>query len=272
MIYNLTDTKYEIILDYSVKDNLKSFKEEVLDELYRVHQQQGEMPILYSGGMDGTFILRSLQELGVKIKTLSFSFTKDNSDHECLLVKERCRRYGIKTPEFFYFDKDDFISYAEYINQNKNIYYPSMHGFLMDYCVNNSPYNSFYCGMSCEYKLIQGKIVMPALPFIFKKNNPNKTFGFTNDKTFLSYFKHPLFMSNYKNDNPLLDDGMEDKWYVRDLIYMDCYPDIKRSLKNISAIWPSRDHITSVFSTKICNHNFIKPASMVFDPEFLVNV
>ena len=264
-----------MIIDYSVKDSLKSFKQEVLDELYRVHLQQGEMPLLFSGGMDGTFILRSLQELGVKVKTLSFSFSKDNDDFECQLVKKRCKQYGIENPEFFYFDDKKFFKHINALRSEKNIVYPAIHGFLMDYCVNDSQYDKFYCGMSCEYKLIQGKIVMPPMPQLFKKYNPNKTFGFTTDRTFLSYFKHPLFVSNYKKSNPPMYDGSEDKWYVRDLIYMDCFPDIERSTKNFTDIWTSRNHIAIPFiehKKYYMPPSYEAPTPSVFDPEFLVNV
>ena len=276
MIHNLTDNNYEMIIDYSVKDSLKSFKEEVLDELYRVHLQQGEMPLLYSGGMDSTLILRSLQELGVKVKTLSFSFTADNSDIECELVKNRCKKYGIENPEFFYFEKNKFFDHINKLRIEENIVYPALHGFLMDYCVRNSQYDQFYCGMHCEYKLSEGKILMPPMPAFFKKLYPNKTFGFTTDRTFLSYFKHPQFIMNYKKDIPKLPFAGEDVWYVRDLIYMDCYPDIERSLKNFSAQHNSyRDYITGPF---LRNHytyvpiGYKAPQPCVFDPEFLINV
>ena len=57
--------QYNIDIDYSVKDTLKTFKEEVLDELYAQYSLHGNMPVMFSGGMDSTFIVRSLIELGI---------------------------------------------------------------------------------------------------------------------------------------------------------------------------------------------------------------
>ncbi|CAB5222029.1 hypothetical protein UFOVP242_243 [uncultured Caudovirales phage] len=281
MIHNLISiNKYEIKLDYTVKDSLKSFKEEVLDELYRVYKLNGDIPLLYSGGMDSTFILRSLQELGISPRIVSFSFTEDNSDFDCELVKAKCKKYDVRPPEFFYIDGNKIQEHVEYLVEERDIAYPMLHGFFMDYFLSVNKDEKYFTGMSGEFKLKSGKIVLPYGPLMVKQNNPDRLFCFTSDRTFLSYFKHKQFIANYKNPNPLMANGQEDQWYIRDLIYMDCYPDMEREIKNLPNTW--RYHITTPFYKNVVPYLteryplLYNPRCWItqceFDPEFLVNL
>lgn len=281
MIHNLVSiNKYEIKLDYTVVDSLKSFKEEVLDELYRIYKLNGDMPLLYSGGMDSTFILRSLQELGISPRTISFSFTEDNSDFDCELVKAKCKKYDVRPPEFFYIDGNALQDHVRYLVEEKDIAYPMLHGFYMDYFLNTLKYEKFFTGMSGEFKLKNGKVIMPYGPLMVMQNNPGRLFCFTTDRTFLSYFKHEKFIANYKTPNPLTETGAEDQWYIRDLIYMDCYPDMEREVKNLPNPW--RDHITTPFYKNVVPYLteryplLYNPRCWItqceFDADFLVNV
>lgn len=272
--------EYRIDLDLTVLNDLKPFKEEVLNELYNTHKLHGDVPVLFSGGMDSTFIVRSLIELGIKPKTVSFSFTPNNDDGECLLTLSKCKKYGLEPPEFFYIDHDKFYDHVEYLIDHKNIAYPMLHGFFMDYFLKNNKHSKFYSGISCEYKLKDGKVYMPPGPEMVKNNNPHQLLGFTTDRTFLSYFKHPEFVSNYKKPQKYFSTGMVDAWYVRDLVYMNCYPDIDRVPKDEPNPW--RQHIKDPFYKHVLPyliqkypliHNdsvAIKPCE--FDLDYLVNL
>lgn len=163
--------QYNIDIDYSVKDTLKTFKEEVLDELYAQYSLHGNMPVMFSGGMDSTFIVRSLIELGIKPKTLSFSFSTDNSDYESQLVKRRCAEHGLDDPEFIYIDCDGFANHCRYLNEERNIKYSIIHGYLVDYFLSKTGDLKFLSGMSCEYKLRDNNIIMMPLPYKVKGNN-----------------------------------------------------------------------------------------------------
>ena len=271
-----TVNEYKIDLDYSVVNSLKSFKEEVLEELYNVYKLQGEMYVLFSGGMDSTFILRSLMELGFKPRTITFSFSKNNDDFDCELVKSKCKKYGLAPPEFFYMDEQGFFNHLEYLVDFKKIAYPMLHGYFMDYFLKTFKFSKFYSGISCEYKLRDNKVFLPVGPQLIKQNNPNQLYGFTTDRTFLSYFKNKILIDNYRKTFPPLVNGQPDYFYVRDLIYMDCYPDMNRESKNAPNPW--RDYIKIPYYTEILPHleqrypliYSIKPCE--FDIDFLVNL
>lgn len=272
--------EYKIELDYSVLGTLKSFKEEVLDELHNLNKLHGEMPVLFSGGMDSTFIIRSLMELGLKPKTISFSFSKNNDDYECELVKSKCKKYGLEPPEFFHIDKKAFFDHLDYLLRERDTAYPMLHGFFMDYFLKSNKHGRFYSGINCEFKLMNGKVYMPPGPILVRQNNPGQLYGFATDRTFLSYFKEKIFVDNYKKPFPMLNGDRVDSWYVRDLIYMDCYPDMDREPKDIPNPW--RAHIKEPFYNEVVpylKNRFpllyhdkvgIKPCE--FDLDFLVNL
>ena len=281
MIHNIISiNKYDVQLDLSVKNNLKSFKEEVLDELYRIFKIEGDIPVLFSGGMDSTFILRSLLELGLKPRTVTLSFTKDNSDFDCELAKQKCKKYGLASPEFFYMDDKKFFQHLEHLLEVRDIAYPMLHGFFMDYFLNTNKYDKFYCGMQNEYRLKDNKIYLNPGPYMVKVYNPDRLYNYTTDRTFLSYFKHKQFLNNYKQPQPRLSDGTEDMWYIRDLIYMDCYPDIPREVKELPNPW--RNYIKMPFIENVLPYltekypHFYNPRSLLqpctFSADFLANL
>jgi hypothetical protein len=259
---------FKFIVDYSVKDNLKTFKEEVLDHLYSLHSLHGEMPVLYSGGMDSTFLIRSLIELGIKPKTITFSFSAENDDPDCEMVNRKCKLYGLEPPEFFYFDKAGFVENVKQVVYEEKRNYPMFHGFLMDYFLKKTKHLKLYTGMGSEFKCFDNKVVMNPGPFVVKKNHPNRLHCFTTDRIFLSYFKNKQFINNYKKPIPILPVGMVDKWYLRDLVYMDCYPDIEREEKFFGSYW--RDYVKNPFMDLNLPECVINWAE--FDPDFLVNL
>lgn len=85
--------EYRITLDYSVEQDLRSFKEEVLNHLYTVHKEVGVDSIMFSGGMDSTFILRSLLELGITPRLHTLSFSKDQTDYDSLQAITQCKKF-----------------------------------------------------------------------------------------------------------------------------------------------------------------------------------
>lgn len=269
--------EYSVRLDTSVIGDLKSFKEEVLNELYNKHKLHGDMTLLYSGGMDSTFILRSLIELGLKPKITTFSFTPDNSDGDCQFVKKKCDKYGVSDIEFFYIDKEKIFNHMEYLVEKRNIVYPMIHGYFMDYFLKTFKHQKFLTGMSCEYKYINGKIKLPPGPLMVMQNNPGQLHCFNSDRTFLSYVKHKKFIDNYKkhpNTGNIV--SIYDQLFIRDLIYMDCYPDIEKEIKNPPHPW--RDDINDRYynliepQLKIKFPNVFNMDPCFFDADYLVNL
>jgi hypothetical protein len=235
--------EYRLHLDYSVEEGLKSFKEEVLDTLNCVHKDSDVDSQMFSGGMDSTFILRSLLELGVTPRLHTLSFAKDQTDYDSLRVKDQCKKFGVKEPEFFYIDKYDFFKHVDILTYEKKVSFPTLHCYYVDYFLSKRGEEKFFCGMSCEYRTSKGIIKMNVAPPIIKYFNPNRLYGFDSSKTFLSYVNNPIFKDNYLKDNPIIDSYGENIWYIRDLIYNDCYPEINIITKNP----PDDNHISSGF-------------------------
>lgn len=250
MIHQILNiNEYKINIDYTVEKTLKPFKEEVLDHLYKLYRTNGELPLLFSGGMDSTFILRSLVELGIKPRTLSFSFTKEpDEDKDCVLVKSLCKKYGVPEPEFFFIEENSFFEYASYLIHEKNIGYPMLHGYYMNYLLDSIPHQQFSTGMGSEFKLKNNVITLPIGPQLVKQNNPYRLFDFASSQTFLSYINHEQFLLNYKIPLSELQeiDGRVDLWYIRDLIYSSCYSDIVIRKKSP----PLDSHIAEIFYEK----------------------
>lgn len=218
--------EFRVEIDYSVEENLKTFKEEVLNRLYTIHKEDSVNDLLFSGGMDSLFLLRSLQELGITPKLHSISFAKDYSDYDALLTIEQCKKFGLKIPEFFYMDSDKIINYIEFLTREKRIAYPALHGYYLDYYISHHENINFFCGMSCEYRTSNGFITLNPAPSFFKKINPGRLHGFECSETFLAFINNPIFKENYLNPNPMLPIIGENIWRMRDLIYSDCYPEI----------------------------------------------
>jgi len=218
--------EYRMSLDYSVEDNLKTFKEEVLDALNAVHKDFNVNDQMFSGGMDSTFILKSLLELGINPKLHTISFSEDQTDYDSLRVKDQCKKFGIPNPEFFYIDRYKFFRHVDFLTYEKRIAYPTLHCYYVDYFLSKMEDKSFFCGMSCEYRASNGFITMNVAPPTIKRCNPNKLYGFDSSKTFLSYINNEIFKNNFLKENPTIDTYGENIWYIRDLIYNNCYPEI----------------------------------------------
>jgi hypothetical protein len=237
--------EYRVHLDYSVEDNLKTFKEEVLDVLNLAHKDFNVSDQMFSGGMDSTFILRSLLELGINPKLHTISFSKDQTDYDSLRVKDQCKRFGVPEPEFFYIDRDEFFNHVDFLTYEKGRAYPTLHCYYVDYFLSRTENKnkSFFCGMSCEYRASNGFVTMNIPPPIIKQANPNRLYGFDSSRTFLSYVNNPIFKDNYLKENPTIDIYGEDLWWIRDLIYSNCYSEIDIIAKHV----PDDIHLTTDF-------------------------
>lgn len=243
----ITVNEYQIFFDYSVEKNLKSFKEEVLNELYVIYKNENINDLMFSGGMDSTFILRSLLELGIKPELHTICFTKEASDYDGLVTKNRCKKYGLKEPNFFYIDIKEIINHAEKLMFEEKLFFPMLHGYYVDYFLSKMQENKFFCGMSCEFKSSpNGIITMGIGPPIVKLKNPNRLYGFDTSRTFLSYVNNPIFKDNYLKEQPPCPLG-ENKWHIRNLIYNNCYSDIDIVEKEL----PGDKHISDYFKTNI---------------------
>ncbi len=218
--------EYRLYIDGSAEQGLKTFKEEVLDALYSVHKEFNINDLLFSGGMDSTFILRSLLELGITPQLHTFSFLKDQTDYDSLRVKDQCKKFGLKEPEFFYMDKYEFFKHVDILTYEKGIAYPTLHCYYMDYFLSLMEDKKFFCGMACEYRTSKGSITMNVAPQALRHCKPNRIFGFDSDKTFLAFVNDPIFKANYLKENDVLEKYGENIWRVRDLIYSNCYPEI----------------------------------------------
>jgi hypothetical protein len=213
-------------LDYSVEANVKSFKEEVLNRLNTIHKEFSVNDLLFSGGMDSTFTLRSLLELGISPQLHTFSFSKDQTDYGSLQVKNQCKKFGVKEPKFFYIDKFEFFKHVDILTFEKEIAYPNMHCYLMDYYLSLMDGKKFFSGIACEHKTSKGIVTISVAPPTLKYFNPDRLYGFECSETFFAYVNNPIFKANYLKDNPKIEPYGENIWHIRDLIYSDCYSDL----------------------------------------------
>lgn len=219
--------EYRVEIDYSVEENLKSFKEEVLNTLYKNHKEHSVNNLLFSGGNDSTFILKSLQELGINPKLHSLSFSKDNSDIGSLQTKEQCKKFGLQEPEFLYLDKYELYKHIDILTFEKRIAYPALHCYFMDYYLSLMEGEQFFCGMSCEYRYSNGILFLPVAPPAIKFYNPYRLFGYDSSETFLAFVNDPIFKDNYLQENGEIPFWGENVWRIRDLIYNNCYPELQ---------------------------------------------
>jgi len=235
--------EYRLHLDYSVEEGLKPFKEEVLDALNCIYKESNVSNQMFSGGMDSTFILKSLLELGVTPQLHTLSFSKDQTDYDSLRAKDQCKKFGIKEPEFFYIDKYDLLKHIDILTYEKKIAFPTLHCYYVDYFLSKMGEEKFFCGMSCEYRSSKGIVTMNVAPPIIKYFNPNRLYGFDSSRTFLSYVNNSIFKDNYLKQNPVIEGYGENIWYIRDLIYNDCYSEIGIITKK----FPDDKHIAPHF-------------------------
>lgn len=218
----------DVKLDYSVEPTLKSFKEEVLNSLYENYKKHNVERLLLSDGMDSSFIALCLQELGISFKPLSFVFSK-KQNHVTKEINSFCKTFGF-TPSYFVIKKEPFFKHVDFLTYEKKIAYPVLNGYYVDYMLNNFTEN-FFSGMTVEFKYFFNSYLELGMvtPYLVKRNNPDRLFGFADSRTFLAYINDPIFLKYYKADCRQLE--RDDQWYIRDLIYTDIFPNIGKKRK-----------------------------------------
>jgi hypothetical protein len=235
-----TPPSFNLELDYYVESTLKSFKEEVFDSLYEQHKKHNVERLLLSDGMDSSFIALCLQEIGIPFKPLSFIFSK-KQNHVTKEIINFCKANAF-IPSFFLIEKELFFKHVEYLTYEKKIAYPVLNGYYVDYMLNNFQEN-FFSGMSVEFKYYNNSYISLGMvgPYLVKRNNPNRLFGFASSRTFLAYINNPVFQANYKIDLSKLE--RDDEYYIRDLIYTSIFPNLNIKRKTS---WDD-NHITIKF-------------------------
>jgi hypothetical protein len=224
--HRVEDNEFKIDIDFTVEQDLKTFKEEVMDYVYILHKTHGIRNLLFSGGNDSTFLLQVLLELGITPDLLTLSFDPTFNNKVCSRAKEVCKSLSLKEPEFFFTDYKKIYEHASYIINEKNIAYPMVHAFNIDYVLNVYKDIKFLSGMGSEFKFDGAQVRLPPGPWLVKQNNPGRLYDFTSSRTFLSYINHELFVANYTKPVKRINGGLfgpKDEWYIRDLIYNDCY-------------------------------------------------
>lgn len=232
MNYEFQNNNYIVNIDYGVEKNLKKFKEEVLNSLYTIYKNNVNN-LMFSGGMDGSFILRSLIELGIKPNLYTMCHCQNNTDYDSLASLWRCQQFNYNKPYFFYMDPEKLFNHMKFCLFEKKIVYATPHSYFVDYFLTKNKEINFFCGMSCEFKISPYNhlnIIFPPHPRRIKINNPGRLFGFDNSKTFLSYVNHPIFKNNYLKKPPDYP-SIQSLVYIRDLIYNDCYEDVEILIK-----------------------------------------
>lgn len=244
--------EYRVELDYSVEENLKSFKEEVLNQLYKHHKESSVDTLLFSGGMDSSLILRGLQELGINPKLYTLSHSKDGMDHAPLLARARCKQFGAKEPEVLHIDKDDLFKHIDNLTYKEGIAYPTTGAYTMDYALSKMGDIKLFCGMSCEYRCYSDGIIKLHLgPPFLRATRPNRFYGFDSSETFLAFVNHPIFKANYLNPIPSIKPYGDNVWYIRDLIYSDAYPELGTPTKRDNDEMHILEHFNEVVLPKI---------------------
>ena len=263
MHHYIENNEYKIDIDFTVDVNLKSFKEEVLDYVYGLYLLHGNMPLLFSGGNDSVFLMRTLVELGIKPDLVSFTLLP--GEETLPGIKNICARYSLKEPEYIYISKSKVMEHINYTSDVRNLMYPMLHGFVMDYVLSIFKNTKFLTGMGSEFKQYETRVMLPPGPWLVKNNNPGRLFDFTNSRTFLSYVNDNINKLNYNRPMKFIE--LENKnvkanfWYIRDLIYNNCYPDLNLPPKDGFTLQTTIQEDERIFNKKLkkSSMNNIKP-------------
>ena len=254
MNHCIENNEYKVDIDYTVDVNLKSFKEEVLDCVYDLYKTHGDITLLFSGGNDSSFLLRTCIELGITPQTISFIFTQNYNSEDIKRAKQFCSSYSLKELEFVNIDGNEIINHINYLTEEEGIVYPQIHGYVMDYFLKTNKGTKYISGMGSEFKQHGLELKFPPMPWMVKANNPDQLFDFTTSRTFLSYVNNKINVDNYKKQTKIYftENGYprSNQWYIRDLIYNDCYPDLNLPYKTESDFESSFDKVIKLCEKK----------------------
>lgn len=268
--------EYKVDLDYSVEADLKSFKEETLNHVYSLYKEHGTS-LLLSGGNDSMFILRALKELDITPDIVTFSFNKNTLGNEYKKLYDTCAKFNINKPDLIYINFKEIYEYINYLTDVRNIYYPILHGYVMDYFLNTQSKSKFLSGMGSEYREQEHNrdyLKFAVGPFLVKNNNPNRIFDITSSRTFLSYINTDICKLHYSKPVSYLkmihnSTPRPNIWYIRDLIYNNCFPDLNLPDKFLGYDVEENNedyNLTfSLFIKKLKNTNYKPTADYLFN-------
>lgn len=203
-------------LDYSVHKDLKSYKEEVLDSLYKIYKKHSVDRLLLSDGRDSSFIAMCLKELGISFKPLSIIFSKYQTLTTSKIINF-CKSINV-TPSFFVIEEEAFLNHVKVLTYDKKIAYPMIMGYYSDFLTTQLQ-DKFFCGFGSEFRYEgNGELSIGMhTPALLLERYPDFFFNFKNSRVLFSYVNHPMFKKYYKLNQMSIP--RPDIWYIRDLIY-----------------------------------------------------
>jgi hypothetical protein len=236
--------RFNIDIDEAVEQNLKSFKEEMIDFVESVTHKK-DVILLFSGGNDSRLLARTLMELGTPFKAITTCFKSDFTDYDSIVSQQFCLSNKIEQ-ERIYLNRRIFFEQVKHLAFNKGFVYPALVCYYIQTVIEkekNAGFNGvFLTGCGSEYKIVHdagNKIYMRHHPAMLIKNNEGVLYNFTTDKTFLSYIRDKEFIENYKTSK----DGFD----IRDRIYQNCYPDLRLEKKTD----PEDQYLSSYYNDKV---------------------
>lgn len=243
-IININEVK--VTFDLSLKDKVKSFKEEVLDHVKRITDKHDEVYLLLSGGMDSRFLALILLELGVDFTAITFSFDPNYNENDVFISKSFTKKYNIKH-EIFYLSQEEFAGCVDFYG-GKNFFINIMHAYNIFCTVHryNKPKCAFLSGACSEFKIENKKISLGHWVEFVKKIHPN-FYNFTTERIFLSYLNEKIIRENWENKY------VSSPFYLRNLVYTNIYPELDTNEKRGVAVNTNHlDYFLNFVCDKYC--------------------
>lgn len=246
--------KCYVHIDYSVEPSLASFKEEIHAYLKDLYQNNKEITLFFSGGMDSRFLARCMLDLNIPFKAYTYVFSKTKTDYDSLVSTKFCTQYNIEH-ETIFLDKDKLFEHIKKL-YDKEIVFTVRNNYYMSFAANakiEDGYNGiFLTGAASEFKIEDNKISFP-YNVLHLQQQYNNIFNFTTDRIFLAYINNTLFKENYNNTSIDWTD-------IRIKIYQEAYSD----LEVIEKTQPEEDYIADEYC------NFIDPFLVAKAPVLFV--
>ena len=261
--------RFDCELDYSLRDKVKTFKEEMVDHLkYVVEKHEGgEIYLLLSGGMDSRLLGLVLLDIGVKFTAVTYGYDLYFKDVDSVSSIEFAKEHGIKH-EIFYLDLSEVMDTIYKYNQI-DFFMPILNTYYILSAVNRyyKPNCAFITGAGSEPKITDGKI---PIAYNAEKLKQLHTFiyNFTTDRILFSFANDPIVKENWNNK-------LFDKFDVRNMVYQKAYPSLKLIEKVIGGDYYIRNHFYTSVYKDYCRkypHLFaMNPMDYFFDLEEYYN-
>jgi hypothetical protein len=243
MKYAFTDdNKFECYFDYSLKGEIKSFKEELKEHFKKITNNCAHVYLLFSGGMDSRFIALILLELKIDFTAITYGFSKNFTDYDSRVSSEFAKKHGFKH-EIFYLDINEVIE-CVYKYHTKGFFVPILNSYYLLLAVNRyyKTESIFITGAASEFKILKGKVDIPWNFLVVKKERPCLC-NFMTERIFFSYFEEETIKANWKNESL----GM---FGARNKLYNQIYPD---KLNIITKTPPDDKNINDYFYNIACS-------------------